>query len=133
MIWNRFAVSLLMVACLACASGEELVERNNAAADVIRTNSKAFETAFNARHIEGMVGLMAEEYIDWNQAEPLEVVVAGDWAMVRGEFTLMSDGGSPPLEHRYMELWGKQEDGTWRLRWGMDATVPNRISVAPER
>ncbi len=159
MIWSRFAVSLLIVACLACASGEELVERNNAAADAIRTNSKAFETAFNTRDVEGMVGLMAEEYIDWNQAEPvwdktrqravwrgvfaridarlrvdpLEVVVAGDWAMVRGEFTLMSDGGSPPLEHRYMELWGKQEDGTWRVRWGMDAAVPNRISVAPER
>ncbi len=71
MNWYRFAVSSLMVACLACASGEELVERNNAAADAIRTNSKAFETAFNGRDVDGMVRLMAEEYIDWNQEEPV--------------------------------------------------------------
>ena len=159
MIWNRFPVSLLMVACLACASGEELVERNNAAAEAIRTNSKAFETAFNGRDVDGMVRLMAEEYIDWNQEEPVwdktrqravwqgvfssmdarlrvdpvEVIVAGEWAMVRGEFNLTSDGETPSIDRRYVELWRKQDDGTWRVRWGMDAAVPNRAPVTQER
>ncbi|MEE9270651.1 MAG: nuclear transport factor 2 family protein [Candidatus Krumholzibacteria bacterium] len=159
MIWNRFALALSMVACLACATGEKPMEQNSAATDAIRTNSKAFETAFNARDVEGMVRLMGEEYIDWNHGEPVwdktrqravwqgvfagmnarlrvapaEVVVAGNWAMVRGEFTLTPDGESPTVERRYMELWRKQEDGTWRVRWGMDAMLPNSTSAAQGR
>ncbi|MHC4975830.1 MAG: YybH family protein [Planctomycetota bacterium] len=56
-----------------------------------------------------------------------EVLVSGDLAVQRGEFTLRytPPGGGEEVEitRRYVEVLERQADGVWKVRWGIDAPI----------
>jgi uncharacterized protein (TIGR02246 family) len=50
-----------------------------------------------------------------------EIIVFGDWAVQRGEITLMHADGTERL--RYIEVLRRESDRQWRVHWGIDSPV----------
>jgi ketosteroid isomerase-like protein len=66
----------------------------------------------------------------------IEVQVFGDIALEYGwhELTLTPKGGGEPIysRTRYVDLWRKNKDGSWKLALFMDnADIPDQMSTAP--
>lgn len=56
-----------------------------------------------------------------------EIVIFGDYAVQRGEYTLISTpksgGDTEVIKKRYVELLRKGESGDWLVYWGIDASL----------
>lgn len=66
-----------------------------------------------------------------------EIIVLGEFAVQRGEYTLTSTpksgGDTEILTKRYVELLRKSESGDWLVYWGMDAAlVPEAPALRSE-
>jgi uncharacterized protein (TIGR02246 family) len=72
---------------------------------------------------------LLEEYETQFDGEPLEIVVAGDWAYTRDGYELRylpAGGGEPILDRgRSMTIWKRQSDGAWLVSRHM-ANRPTR-------
>ena len=62
--------------------------------------------------------------------QPDEVMVRGDLAFVRGTILLTQSApsaggaiGTVQTELRFLEIYERAADGTWRVLWGMDGPV----------
>ena len=69
--------------------------------------------------------------------EPVEIVGRGDLAMVRGRYslTLLLPGSPPaPDSGKYIEIWRKQGDGSWKLfRDIFNSDLPPPAPLAPPK
>ena len=106
-----------------------------------------FVEAWNARNPDAFANLYTDPHVDVNHTPPVEtrattvaafrkrfersaarlavssdeVIVFGDWAVQRGAITISSDGHEEHL--RYIEVLRRDDDGQWRVHWGIDAPV----------
>jgi uncharacterized protein (TIGR02246 family) len=113
----------------------------------IRQVLEQFVEAWNRRDAEAFGNLYTDPHVDVNHPQPVEtraatvealrkrfehpapklsvtsdeVIVFGDWAVQRGAITLSGSDGSQVL--RYIEVLRREEDGQWRVHWGIDAPV----------
>jgi ketosteroid isomerase-like protein len=67
------------------------------------------------------------------EVQPDEILIRGDFAFVRGSIELIptsaaAESGRRTL--RYVEIAGRQEDGSWQVMWGMDGPIQE---YAPSR
>jgi ketosteroid isomerase-like protein len=83
------------------------------------------------------------EIIEWNKAmaalapvkeyrhEPTEIIGSGDFAFVRGRYTIVSEPENAPANTStgsYFEVWRRQRDGSWKIHrntWNSDAPAPS--------
>jgi uncharacterized protein (TIGR02246 family) len=113
----------------------------------IRHVLEQFVEAWNRRDAEAFGNLYTDPHVDVNHSLPVEtragtvgalrkrfeqptarlsatseeVIVFGDWAVQRGAITLSGTDGTQTL--RYIEVLRREEDGQWRVHWGIDAPV----------
>jgi ketosteroid isomerase-like protein len=76
-------------------------------------------------------GLDAIKQMDWVRAIEWEQSVTevrglGDLALVRGTYTLLLDlEGAPRDQGKYLQVWGRQSDGSWRItEWISNSDLP---------
>ena len=68
-----------------------------------------------------------------------EVVVAGDWAFLRGHFRIeitARDGREESWRGKHLVIWKRQPDGSWKAArdiWNMGPGAPAVDSTAPGR
>lgn len=57
-----------------------------------------------------------------------EVIVEGDLALVRGDLRAVAESrdGGPGMtfEHRFVTVYRKQPDGSWKLHWDIGVPAP---------
>jgi ketosteroid isomerase-like protein len=84
--------------------------------------------------VEGLVPRPGSRFaLRW---EPLqaEVATSGDLGYTFGRYTLLTaTGDEPPKTHagKYMTVWRRQADGTWRATVDMGNTSPSEKGPAP--
>jgi uncharacterized protein (TIGR02246 family) len=127
----------------------------DAEARVVEAIDRRWIAAFNAGDVDTVVSLYTDDVVVMPPAEPSlhgreavrqwlgaffeshtarqsltndEVVVTGDWAWMRGHFTLVIERRDVPGEIRHegkhLVIWRRQEDGSWmaaRDIWNLDA------------
>ncbi len=119
----------------------------------IRRTLEEFRAAWNASNPEALVRCYAEPHMDLNAPQAVqtrgetraaleqffalfqsslevtsdEVIVAGEWALQRGEFvqtlTDRTGGETRTLRRRYVEVLRRQPAGDWLVLWAMDAPL----------
>ena len=119
----------------------------------LRNVASEFEEGFNSGDVDRMMRFYGNIYVDVNLRNPVQtwaerrdyytrvmarpgiqlavrpddIVVRGDVAFVRGTILLNQDSDGEndqsPTELRYVEIFERAEDGTWRVIWGMDGPV----------
>jgi len=61
-----------------------------------------------------------------------EIIILGDYALQRGQFTLTSspksDGDTEVIERRYIEVLKKDTSGNWSVYWGIDGELAGVVS-----
>ena len=113
----------------------------------IRQVLAQFVEAWNARNADAFANLYTDPHVDVNHTPSVEtrtttvaalrkrfersasrlsvssdeIIVFGDWAVQRGAITISSDGNEQQL--RYIEVLRRDDDGQWRVHWGIDAPV----------
>ena len=113
----------------------------------IRQVLAQFVEAWNARNADAFASLYTDPHVDVNHTPSVEtrattvaalrkrfersasrlsvssdeIIVFGDWAVQRGAVTISSDGNEEHL--RYIEVLRRDDDGQWRVHWGIDAPV----------
>ena len=82
-------------------------------------------------NLPGAEGLNAIREIDWVSAIEWEQSISeieglGDAALVRGTFTLLLDiDGAVRDQGKYLQLWRKETDGSWRItEWISNSDLP---------
>ena len=127
----------------------------DAEARVVEEIDRRWIAAFNAGDVDTVVSLYTDDVVVMPPSEPSlhgreavrqwleaffenhtarqslindEVVVIGDWAWMRGHFTLVIERRDAPGEVRHegkhLVIWRRQEDGSWmaaRDIWNLDA------------
>ena len=114
----------------------------------IRQVLTQFVDAWNARDPDAFANLYTEPHVDINHTPSVEtraatvatlrkrfelstarlsvtsdeVLVFGDWAVQRGAIAVSSDDATQHL--RYIEVLRRDDDGQWRVHWGLDAPLP---------
>jgi ketosteroid isomerase-like protein len=117
----------------------------------IRAATRDFVEAFNSRDVERLLLFYAEDYVDMNlpqprqsraqrrlylsgilgradttvAVDPEQIIVAGDYAFVRGTILLrraLAGGPQASTELRYLELLRRFPQG-WKAIWGIDAEI----------
>jgi uncharacterized protein (TIGR02246 family) len=113
----------------------------------IRQVLAQFVDAWNARNADTFANLYTDPHVDVNHTPPVEtrattvaalrkrfehsaarlsvssdeVLVFGAWAVQRGAITISSNGHTEHL--RYIEVLRRDDDGQWRVHWGIDAPL----------
>lgn len=113
----------------------------------IRQVSAQFVAAWNAHNAEAFANLSTDPHVDVNHPPSVEtraatvaalrkrfehsaarlsvssdeIIVFGGWAVERGAIAISSDGQTEHL--RYIEVMRRDDDGQWRVHWGIDAPV----------
>ena len=132
--------ALLMTAC-----GSRNAALTDADRDAIRTASRKYVAADDARDADGMMQLVAEGAVympsnsqpltgreairslfklhPWDKITetPAEIEGRPDFAIVRGAYTSTVQGR--PFAGYYIEVWQKQADGAWKITrkvWNTD-------------
>ena len=111
----------------------------------IREVLAQFVEAWNARNPNAFANLYTDPHVDVNHTPAVEtraatvaalrkrfdrsaarlsvssdeIIVFGDWAVQRGAITISSDVHTEHL--RYVEVLRRDDDGQWRVHWGIDA------------
>lgn len=113
----------------------------------IRQVLAQFVEAWNAHNADAFANLYTDPHVDVNHSPSVEmraatvaalrkrfehsaprlsvsseeIIAFGDWAVERGAIAISSDGQTQHL--RYIEVLQRDDDGQWRLHWGIDAPV----------
>ena len=113
----------------------------------IRQVLAQFVEAWNAHNADALANLYTDPHVDVNHSPSVEtraatvaalrklfehsaprlsvsseeIIVFGDWAVQRGAIAISSDGQTQHL--RYIEVLRRDDDGQWRVHWGIDAPV----------
>lgn len=151
-LWALCLTLVVMIAQGLCAQELAEKEAGDYAPDeaAIRQATQEFVDGFNSGDVERIMHFYADTYTDVNLRQPVqskeeraeyyrkivargdtkvdvvpdEIVVAGEYAFVRGTILLDragKDGEQPRhIELRYMEIWRKFPGG-WKAIWGIDA------------
>ena len=106
-----------------------------------------FVEAWNARNADAFANLYTDPHVDVNHTPAIEaraatvaalrkrferstarlsvtsdeVIVFGDWAVQRGAIAVSGDDGTQHL--RYIEVLRREDDGQWRVHWGIDSPL----------
>lgn len=118
----------------------------------LRHMAMEFAEGFNSGDVDRIMRFYGDTYVDINlrnpvqswterrqyyaqvirdrgfrvQVQPDEILIRGDFAFVRGRIELIprsAVGDSDRKELRYLEIVHRQQDGSWRVMWGMDGPV----------
>jgi ketosteroid isomerase-like protein len=61
-----------------------------------------------------------------------EIIIFGDYALQRGQFTLTSSpksgGNSEVIKRRYVEVLRKDNSGNWSVYWGIDGDLAGDVA-----
>jgi ketosteroid isomerase-like protein len=61
-----------------------------------------------------------------------EIIILGDYALQRGQFTLTSSpksgGDSEVIKRRYIEVLRKDNSGNWSVYWGIDGDLAGDVA-----
>lgn len=144
----RSALLAVVIATSACASGARTEEFSTADAEVLRQRTQELATAFNAKQVDAILGLYAENSVFMppnapvlRGREPLrsfyqdligratnlrleteEVAGHGPLAYETGTYSLVYQGGDVRDRGKYVFIWRKTA-GTWRTEktiWSSD-------------
>jgi ketosteroid isomerase-like protein len=153
-LWILCVMGVLMTAQGLRAGEEAKMEPGNTAAaeTEIRRLTREFVEGFNSGDVDRIMRFYADTYTDVNLRQPVqstkeraeyyrkiiargdtkvdvvpdEIIVAGQYAFVRGTILLdrtdKESNSARRIELRYMEVWQRFPDG-WKALWGMDAEV----------
>lgn len=129
----------------------------------LRHVAREFEEGFNSGDVDRLMKFYADQYVDINLRKPVQskgerrnyyaaamarlgihltispddILVRGDLAFVRGTLLLAqaaaTGGESTRRELRYLEIYERGVDGTWRVIWGMDGPVQEYASGTPDQ
>jgi ketosteroid isomerase-like protein len=126
----------------------------------LRHMAREFSEGFNTGEVERIMRFYGDSYVDINlrnpvqswqerreyyaqvigrggfhvQVQPEEILIRGDFAFIRGTIELTSGstlGDSARKELRYVEIAQRQQDGSWKVMWGMDGPV-QEYAPSPE-
>ncbi|MGH7983639.1 MAG: YybH family protein, partial [Candidatus Udaeobacter sp.] len=114
----------------------------------LRNVAHEFEEGFNTGDVDRLMRFYGDFYVDVNlrnpvqskserqeyyakvmarpgihvQVQPEEIMIRGDLSFVRGSILLRQGigGEATQSELRYLEIYVRAHDGTWRVIWGMD-------------
>jgi ketosteroid isomerase-like protein len=117
----------------------------------LRNVAHEFEEGFNTGDVDRLMRFYGDFYVDVNlrnpvqskserreyyakvmarpgihvQVRPEEIMIRGDLSFVRGSILLRQGlgGEATQTELRYLEIYERAHDGTWRVIWGMDGPV----------
>jgi ketosteroid isomerase-like protein len=118
----------------------------------LRHIASEFAEGFNTGDVDRIMRFYGDSYVDINlrhpvqswqerreyyaqvirkggfkvQVRPEEILIRGEFAFVRGTIELTphsAAGDSARKELRYLEIAQRQQDGSWRVMWGMDGPV----------
>jgi ketosteroid isomerase-like protein len=118
----------------------------------LRHMASEFAEGFNTGDVDRIMRFYGDTYVDINlrnpvqsrqerheyylqvirkggfhvQVHPDEILIRGDFAFIRGSIELLrasAAGDSGRTELRYLEIARRQQDGSWRVMWGMDGPV----------
>ena len=71
----------------------------------------------------------ADRYTSALDHSSSEIIVAGDWAVDRGTYVAMitpADGGeASAYDHKYIYIWARQGDGSYKLRRAIANPTPS--------
>jgi ketosteroid isomerase-like protein len=127
----------------------------------LRNVAREFEEGFKTRDLDRIMRFYADTYVDVNLRHPVqtraerreyyaqvmarpglrlsvqpdEVMVRGDLAFVRGTILLSQNttpaAGTSETELRFLEIYERAADGSWRVIWGMDGPVQEYAAPKP--
>jgi ketosteroid isomerase-like protein len=118
----------------------------------LRHMAREFAEGFNSGDVERIMRFYGDSYVDINlrnpvqswqerreyyaqvirsggfhvRVQPEEILIRGDFAFIRGTIALTPGstlGDSARKELRYVEIAQRQQDGSWKVMWGMDGPV----------
>jgi ketosteroid isomerase-like protein len=118
----------------------------------LRHIASEFEEGFNTGDVDRIMRFYGDTYVDINlrnpvqsrserreyysqvirkggfrvKVQPDEILIRGDFAFIRGSLELTRGAGagdSGSTELRYLEIAHRQQDGSWKVMWGMDGPV----------
>lgn len=125
---------------------------------LLRTVAREFEEGFNFRDVDRIMRFYGDIYVDVNlrnpvqtkaerreyyarvmarpgihiKVQPTAIMVREDLAFVRGTILLTQDAGCAgevtKTELRYLEIYERAQDGSWRVIWGMDGPVQEYVA-----
>lgn len=116
----------------------------------IRQVLAQFVDAWNARNAGAFANLYTDPHVDVNHTPSVEsraatvaalhkrfehstahlsvssdeIIVFGDWAVQRGAITISSNSHTEHL--RYIEVLRRDDDGQWRVHWGLDGPLKGK-------
>ena len=141
-----FFLGIAILSMIACTT------KVNAEADVeaIKSTLEKFDAALNASDLDGLMSCFTEGSVRMPPNRPAlvgkeairdmfqsrferittevhntseEVIVCGDWAFVRGTYTVTSTPkvGGEPIRNigKWITIWQRQPDGSWKLHRGI--------------
>ena len=123
----------------------------------LRDVAREFEAGFNSGDVDRIMRFYGDTYVDVNLREPVQtraerreyyakvmarpgirvtvrpddILIRGDLAFVRGTILLNEEAGggaTKRTELRYLEIFERAADGTWRTLWGMDGPVQEYVA-----
>lgn len=115
--------------------------------DALRNMAREFAEGFNSGDVDRLMRFYADRYVDVNLRNPVQtheqrkayylhvmktrkirldvrpddIVVEGDLAFIRGSILIFRTDSTAEL--RYLEIARKNDQGQWRVWWGMDGPV----------
>jgi ketosteroid isomerase-like protein len=147
------AVTIVLFASAAGCGPAERFEARSFAADTaeLRHRTREFVEGFNSGDVDLVMRFYDDRYVDVNMSNPMqtwaerreyyrriierrdtrvavtpeEIVVSGDYAVLRGTILLTPAGSDTTRGQRtlrYMELARRSSAG-WKVIWGIDAAV----------
>jgi ketosteroid isomerase-like protein len=124
----------------------------------LRNVAREFEEGFDSGDVDRIMRFYGDTYVDINlrnpvqtkaerreyyakvmarpgihvQVQPDTIMVREDLAFVRGTILLTQDaartGQITKTELRYLEIYERAPDGSWRVMWGMDGPVQEYVA-----
>ncbi len=141
---GTYALTVVVLSSAACQT-QPPAGLSDADKAALRQNDETFATSANAKNFAAAATLYLEEAslllpngpaIEGRQQiqkwmsdnppisdfkiEPVDIDGRGDLAYVRGNYslTLTPPGGAAVHDRgKFVEIWRKQADGTWKIRW----------------
>lgn len=128
----------------------------------LRGAAHEFEEGFNTGNVDRLMHFYGESYVDVNLTSPVQskaerrayyaqvmarpgirlkvqpddIMIRGDLAFVRGTILLTQAdgaGGTKQTQLRYLEIWERTKDKTWRAMWGMDGPIQEYVARPADR
>lgn len=128
----------------------------------LRNIAHEFEEGFNSGNVDRIMHFYGDSYVDVNlrnpvqtkderreyyakvmtrpgihvRVQPDDIMIRGNLAFVRGTIFLTQGTGfgdaMTETELRYLEIYERPQDGTWRVVWGMDGPVQEYVASSQE-